>query len=108
MEQARQALLGAFIAPNVARQQGQIDAYTHICNGVKAHNVTGKIYIYAMAHAKTVLIEGEYKDVDSAPLTIAKNIIKKGLKTSKYRNFILKNTLAAKVNGETFNFAYEA
>lgn len=108
MEQAKQALLGAFIAPNKARQQGQIDAYTHICNGVKVHNVTGDIYIYAMAHSKKVLIEGEYKEVNSAPLTIAKNIIKKELRTSKYRNFILSNTLAAKVNGETFNFAYSA
>jgi hypothetical protein len=107
MEQARQALLGAFISPNVARSEGQKEAYTHICNGVKVHNKSGDIHIYAMAVSKKVLIAGTYKVVDSAPLTIAKDIVRKELKSTKYRQFKLSNMLAATVNGETFNFAYE-
>jgi len=107
MEQAKQALLGAFIAPNQNRVNGQIDAYTHICNGIKVHNETGDIYIYAMAHSKTVLIDGTYPKVNSRPLTLAKDIIRKNFKTGKYRNFKLSNTLEAKVNGETITFAYQ-
>lgn len=107
MEQAKQALIGSIIAPSKARSEGQINAYTHICNGIKVHNETGDIYIHAMAHSKNVLIEGTYKEVKSAPLTIAKNIIKKELKHTKYRNFKLSNTLAAKINGETLEFAYQ-
>jgi hypothetical protein len=108
MEQARQALLGALISPNKARSEGQKNAYTHICNGVKVHNETGEIFIYAMAHSKKVLIEGNYPTVNSKPLTIAKNLIRKTMKSTKYKHFKLKNTLAAKVNGETFNFAYQS
>lgn len=110
MEQARQALLGAAISPNKARSNGQTEAYKTICNGVSVYvgqdeSKQGEIKIFAMAVSKKVIVEGVYPKVNSRPLTIAKNIIKKELKATKFRRLTLNNVGAVKAQGNELNFS---
>jgi len=101
LEKARVELILSFEKPNEAISEGQKNAYTTIFSGVKVHNETGKLYIYGYRVSKTVLIEGEYKTVKSSEMTIAKNELRKLLKTGKFTQFGIEvgNTLTAK--GET-------
>jgi len=110
MEKARVALLGAAISPNKARSKGQTEAYRTICNGVSAYigqdeTKQGEIKLFAMAVSKKVIVQGIYPKVNSRPLTIAKNIIKKELKATKFRRLTLSNVGTVKVQGEELNFA---
>ena len=59
--------------------------------------------LFGLAHTKTVLVEGEYKTVNSRPLTVEQNKIRKQLSISKFREFALDlgNVDSARVNGET-------
>ncbi len=101
LEIARAALIAAFEAPDKARSEGQKDAYTVISNGVKVHNETGALYIYGYRVNKTVLVKGEYKEVKSSKETIAKNELRKLLKTGNFVNFAIEvgNNLTA--SGDT-------
>ena len=110
MEKARQALLGAAISPNVNRSKGQTEAYKTICNGVSIYvgqdeTKQGEIKIFAMAVSKKVIVEGVYPKVNSRPLTIAKNIIKKELKATKFRRLTLNNVGSVKAQGNELNFS---
>jgi len=67
----------------------QTDAYTQLGKGVKFHNETGDLYITGFANNKTILVEGEYKKVNSAPKTKVKKAVNKTLKMSKFRSFKL-------------------
>lgn len=84
---AKTALIEAFKNPDKARSEGQINAYTHICPSVKVHNETGLIYLYGLRVKKEVIVKGEYKTVNSSALTIAKDELRKLLKTGKFVNF---------------------
>ena len=96
------SLLNEYQNPNENRVNGQKDTYTHICTGVKVHNETGQIYIYAFRQHKTVIVEGTYKEVKSKPITLAKNEVKKKmLRTGKFTQFILSQITTLKANGET-------
>jgi len=101
LEKAKTELILAFEKPNENRSNGQKDAYTTIFSGVKVHNETGVLYLYGYRVNKTVLVEGVYKEVKSSALTIAKNELRKLLKTGKFTQFAVEvgNTLTAK--GET-------
>lgn len=101
LEEARHALIAGFTKPDVVRSNAQKDAYTVIFEGVKVHNETGILYIYGYRERKTVIKDGTYKTVNSAPLTIAKNEISKLLKTGKFVNFALEVGNTLKLNGET-------
>ena len=74
-----------------AQSKAQQDAYITISPCIKLHIETGKIHIYALAHSKVVLVEGEYKAVNSRELTLCQNAVKKyfDFSTAKYRNFIV-------------------
>ena len=89
LEEARLALLASLIRPNEKRSNGQKDAYIVINNAIKLHRETLDIFIYAFCESKKVIIEGEYKTVNSRPLTLAKNLIKKGFRTAKFRQYRL-------------------
>ena len=53
---------------------------------------------------KTVIVAGTYKTVNSRAKTIAKNDIKKNLKSDKYRTFVIKNLSGTlKINGDTID-----
>jgi hypothetical protein len=101
IESARVALIEAFLKPDENRSNGQKDAYTQIVPGVKVHNETGLLYVYGYREQKTVLVKGEYKTVKSAALTIAKNELRKLLKTGKFTQYSLELGNTIKANGET-------
>lgn len=101
LEQARKDLMVSFIKPEVNRSNGQKDAYTVIFEGVKVHNTTGVLYLYGYREQKTVIQKGEYKEVNSKPLTIAKDELRKLLKTGKFVNFALEIGNTLRLNGET-------
>ena len=94
---------------------GNNDAYT--LQGVYASTGIAGVYINTNDNAlhlknvfvqsKVVLQEGKpRKAVNSKPLTIAKDKLKKmlGLRTNKLRQFALDNITKAKVNGDTIIF----
>ena len=98
---AKRELIASFLKPDENRSNGQIDAYTHIGKGIKVHNETGLLYIYGYRVTKKVIKEGVYPIVKSKALTIAKNELRKLLKTGKFTQYSIEvgNTLTAK--GET-------
>jgi len=104
LEKARTELINGLIAPDKARSEGQIDAYFNICKGVKAHRETGELYIYGYREKKEVIVKGEYPTVNSRPLTIAKNELRKLLKTGKFTQYKVSNIDNMKLNGETLEF----
>jgi hypothetical protein len=79
------------------------DQYIPIANGVNVNTTDNTIQLFGLAHTKTVLVAGEYKKVNSKPLTIAQNEIRKQLSISKFREFALDLTQvdSARVNGNT-------
>jgi hypothetical protein len=104
LEKARVELINSFIKPNENRSQGQIDAYTIVAKGIKVHNETGEIYIFGLRKDKKVIEQGVYPIVNSKPLTIAKNTLKKNLKSSKFTQFKLSATSVIRTNGEELIF----
>lgn len=83
-----------------AQSLAQKDAYINISPCIKLHIETGKLHIYALAHSKVVLVEGEYKTVNSRELTLCQNAVKKyfDFSTAKYRNFIVEPSQLSGVN----------
>jgi hypothetical protein len=104
LEKARIELINSFIAPNENRSNGQIDAYTIIAKGIKVHNQSGEIYIFGLRKSKTTLVDGVYPQVNSKPLTLAKNTLRRELKSSKFTQFKLSATSVIKLNGEELIF----
>ena len=82
------------------QSKAQQDAYINISPCIKLHIETGKLHIYALAHSKVVLVEGEYKPVNSRELTLCQNAVKKYFEfsTAKYRNFIVEPSQLSGVN----------
>jgi len=101
LETARVSLLESFINPNENRSNGQINAFTHICTGLKVHNETGLLYIFGLKVSKTVIQKGIYKEVKSSALTIAKNELRKQLKTGQFVQFSLEIGNTIKISNET-------
>jgi hypothetical protein len=79
--------------------------YAPVRGGVNINLNDNSIQLFGRTINKTVLEKGVYKTVNSKPLTIAKDKIKKYLPVSKFREFALdKNVvLSGKNNGETFD-----
>ena len=102
--EAKAELIKSFIKPEENRSKGQIEAYTHIVSGVKVHNESGQVYVYGYRENKTILKEGEYKQVNSKPLTIAKNELRKLLRTAKYTQYSLEIGNQVRANGSTLEF----
>lgn len=101
LEQARLELISSFEKPEINRSEGQINAYTNIIKGVKVHNQTGEVYIFGYRENKTILQEGNYPIVKSKPLTIAKNELRKLLRTGKYTQYVLSSIGEVRTNGQT-------
>lgn len=104
LEKVRTELINELIKPNENRSYGQIDAYTNICTGLKVHNESGEIYIWGFRVKKTVVKEGVYPTVNSKPITIAKNELRKYLKTSKFTQYKVSNIEKMTLNGDTLEF----
>lgn len=73
--------------------------------GVKIHKVTGELHVMALAVSKDVIEAGTYKVVKSAPLTLAKKAIEKGLRKSAIRQFAVSGLTTATLNGETIELS---
>lgn len=82
------------------QSKAQSDAYINITNSIKLNIESRQLHIYALAVSKQIIKKGEYKTVNSRPLTIAKNAVKKycDFTTSKYRNFIIDENMLSGVN----------
>lgn len=104
LEKARVELINSFIKPNENRSNGQIEAYTIVAKGIKVHNETGEIYIFGLRNNKTIIEQGVYPIVNSRPLTIAKNQLKKDLKSNKFTQFKLSATSVIRTNGQELIF----
>lgn len=63
--------------------------YTQLGNGLQVNENDGSLEIKGLAHAKTVIVPGVHKVVNSKPLTVAKNKIRSRLPVGKFRTFCL-------------------
>jgi hypothetical protein len=96
--------------PETASNQSnaQKDTYTKVTDCIKMHNETGELYIYAIGHSKQIVTPIEYKPVNSKPLTLAQNMVKKyfDLTTAKYRSFVVNEDKmeSIKITGDTITF----
>lgn len=81
--------------------------YTSLGNGLSIHeNPDGKtsLQLFGLVQSKKVIEQGlPKKQVNSKPITVAKNAIKKNLSISKFREFALDigNIQMVKVDGQT-------
>ncbi len=80
------------------------DTYTQIAKGIRAHKETGALYITGASIQKAVIVPGVHKVVKSSEKTIAKNALRRELKSGKIRTFALDEIHSAKMNGETLEF----
>lgn len=78
----------------------QDEKYLSICPSVRLNKDTLNLHVYGLSIQKTVLVKGEYKHVNSADKTIAKNAIKKALNfsTAKFRNFVVTKEQLKSIN----------
>lgn len=103
MELARIELLNSLIKPSETRSAAQTDSFLTINNALRIHKDSLAIFVYGYCENKKVLTKGEYKEVKSRPLTIAKNLIKKELRTGKFRQYEISEIGMLKA-GETVIF----
>jgi hypothetical protein len=77
--------------------------YIPFGNGLNVNTTDNTIQLFGLLRSKVVLKEGVYKTVNSAPLTIEKNKIRKMLPVSDFREFALDigNIAQLKADGET-------
>lgn len=106
IQQAIDEKIKSIESPSVARSQGQTEAYINLNKSgtLKFCKETKNLMISGTVVRKTIKKEGEYKEVKSRPLTLAKKHIDKvlDLKLAKIRYYKLTNILAnVKVNGNT-------
>ena len=67
---------------------------------------TKNLLLFGQVITKTAIVKGDFKKVASAPLTVAKNIIRDTLKKSDLRTLSLPNILGnVKLNGETLELS---
>lgn len=83
------------------------DQYFPLANGININSTDGTIQVFGLRVSKRVIREGTYKTVNSRPLTLAKNEIRKQLSVGKFKEFALDvgNILGARVQGETIEMA---
>jgi hypothetical protein len=101
-EQARIALIEAIKKPSKG-SEAQTEAYLTVAPNVRLHLESGRLFVFGFTipNSKVILKEGVYPSVNSAPLTIAKDKIRKVLKATKFRQFAFDKLTTVRVNGET-------
>ena len=79
------------------------DQYIPLGNGASLNTMDKTIQLFGLVQSKVVLVKGVYPEVNSRPLTVEQNKIRKQLSISKFREFALDLSQVAqvKVNGET-------
>ena len=78
--------------------------YIPLGGGANLNTTDNTIQLFGLVLHKKVLKEGVFKKVNSAPLTVAKNKLRKLLPVGNFREFALDVSQVAqgKINGETF------
>lgn len=86
------------------------DAYTRFFDsdgsyikGVKLHARTSTLHLYGFVHKKQILMPGIYKKVNSAPLTIEKEKLRRMTPLSKFRQFKITPNQLEKISVEGLN-----
>ena len=111
---AAEAVMDSLNGTLIAHAEGrQNEAYTKagqyipIRNGLNLNTTDNTLQLFGLLQSKVVLVAGEHKTVNSAPLTVAKNKIRRELTVSKFREFALDeaNVAGVKVNGDTIELA---
>lgn len=84
----------------IGRSDAQTAAYTQLAKGIRLH-ADGKLHVTGIVVRKQVLKEGEYKEVNSRPKTLAKKDIKKlaDLSNEKVRTFIFNDMNELRLRG---------
>jgi hypothetical protein len=89
-----------------AKDKPKADNNIHFHNVLKFNTVTNNLLIFGQIITKNTIVKGEFKKVASAPLTVAKNIIRDTLKKSDLRTIAIPNILGnIKVNGDTLELS---
>ena len=101
-----QATLDAHARGEQNADYTKADVYAPLFNGLNVSRNDGSFKLFGLTVAKTILVSGVHKVVKSAPLTVAKNKIRKALPVGAFREFAIdENTVAlAKINGATIEF----
>ncbi len=108
--QAKTAVKESLEKSLIAHKQGTQNAdytkrglYEPLGGGLNLNKNDLTLQMFGLLKSKVVLSEGIKKTVNSAPLTIAKNIIKRELPISKFLEFALDmgNIKTVKLNGQT-------
>jgi len=99
--------VSANVEDRTKQSQAQSDAFIFITPAIRLHKETLALHIFGQAISKKVLVEGTYKAVNSSDKTLAKKAIKKqlDLRAEKFRDFIIENAEAVKVQGDTIEIA---
>ena len=103
LTEATQSLISDF-EKTISKEKVKTNNFIHVANGLKFHTEKHELYVYGMQIQKTVLSKGEYKEDTRKPLTIAKDEIRKYLRTSKYRQFKIEKAEQFKIKGDTLVF----
>ncbi len=108
LEEAIAEKLKSLTNPSENHSNGQKEAYINLNEQgtIKLCKETNSIIISGTVVRKTVIVKGEYKTVNSKPLTLAKKYVETALdlKTAKMRYYKLSNVGAVKTNGDTIEF----
>ena len=83
------------------RSEGQVNAYVKIAKNIKYNVEKQQVHIFAKEVRKTILEEGVYPNTNKRAKTKAKDYIKKSMKSSKYRNYVITSVEIIKLNGDT-------
>lgn len=103
-----QKSIAAHAAGTQSEDYTKKDQYIPVCNGLSINKNDGSAQLFGLIHSKVELVAGkDRKPVKSAPLTIAKNKIRRELSISKFREFAIDpgNVVGGKINGNTFEMA---
>lgn len=76
--------------------------YTSLARGIKQHNDNGQVHITGFTIGKKVIVEGVHKQVKSSAKTLAKNALRRAMKSGKFRQFVFDNLEGARLEGKTF------
>jgi len=104
--EAIEAKIKSIVAPNENRSKGQTDAFIFLNEKgtLRFCSNTNNLLISGTVVRKTEIVKGEFKEVNSKPLTLAKNHLDKvlNLKMAKMRYYKISNASGLRVNGDTF------
>lgn len=102
---AADEMIASFKATLDGTQEGYTKQglYVKVANGVQLNLNDGTLELAGLEQSKVVLQEGVYKTVNSAPKTLAKAKLRKGLPIGRYKTLCLDTGQfkSAKLNGET-------